>query len=349
MNENNLAVSIIMPVYNSEAYLQNCIDSILSQEFDSFELLLIDDGSTDRSPEICDDYASQDERVKVFHKDNGGICAARNFGLENAKGTYIAFSDHDDIVLPGFLADNYIAAMENDADVVKFGRKGLLIRGKKVISTDVRSFNDSILRHKDIVECFLKMRIQGTMNCVWDGMFRRDFLEKNCIRFDTRFKKGGEDIDFCSRCFVAAEVAILRPQVYYEHYIRVGISTSTVEDPNRMYKYELLTENLECCIKTANIDIEKYRAEYTVCIAKESIYPSVKYMITTGKGLHDVHEWLLARSNNRPIPVVSLNELKEVSRKWSLFSWMYLKRLYTGVVMFVRANLILKRIKGEKG
>ena len=103
MESNTIAVSIIMPVYNSEKYLKSCVDSILSQDFDSYELLLIDDGSTDGSPEICDDVARRDARVRVFHKENGGICEARNYGLQRAQGEYIAFSDHDDIVLPGFL------------------------------------------------------------------------------------------------------------------------------------------------------------------------------------------------------------------------------------------------------
>ena len=90
------SISIIVPVYNSEQTLNRCIDSILGQTYRNFELLLINDGSKDRSGEICDEYARKDSRVKVFHKENGGVSSARNVGLDNARGEWITFCDSDD-------------------------------------------------------------------------------------------------------------------------------------------------------------------------------------------------------------------------------------------------------------
>lgn len=95
---NNPKISVIVPVYNAEQYLHRCVDSILAQTFPDFELLLIDDGSKDRSAEICDEYAWKDDRVRVFHKENGGVSSARNFGLDNAKGEWVSFVDADDII-----------------------------------------------------------------------------------------------------------------------------------------------------------------------------------------------------------------------------------------------------------
>ena len=89
-------ISVIVPVYNTEKYLQRCIDSILLQSFTDFELLLIDDGSTDSSGTICDKYAEQDSRIRVFHKANGGASSARNIGLDNAIGEWVCFVDSDD-------------------------------------------------------------------------------------------------------------------------------------------------------------------------------------------------------------------------------------------------------------
>ena len=101
----NVMVSVIVPVYNAELTLKQCVDSILSQEITDFELLLIDDGSTDQSPIICDEYAKQDLRIRVFHKDNGGVSSARNLGLENAQGEWITFIDSDDYITKDFLPD----------------------------------------------------------------------------------------------------------------------------------------------------------------------------------------------------------------------------------------------------
>ena len=89
-------ISIIIPVYNAEKYLRNCLDSVLNQSFADWEMLLVDDGSTDASPSICDEYAAKDGRIRVFHKENGGVSSARNLGLDNAKGEYITFIDSDD-------------------------------------------------------------------------------------------------------------------------------------------------------------------------------------------------------------------------------------------------------------
>lgn len=89
-------VSFIIPVYNVEQYLRQCIDSILQQSYDNFEIILVDDGSTDSSSQLCDNYAIKDNRVKVFHKMNGGLSDARNFGLLHARGEYVIFLDSDD-------------------------------------------------------------------------------------------------------------------------------------------------------------------------------------------------------------------------------------------------------------
>ena len=96
-------ISVIIPVYTAEKSLCRCIDSILTQTYQDFELLLIDDGSTDSSGAICDEYAEQDARIRVFHKENGGVSSARNVGLDNARGEWYAFVDSDDSVSPHYL------------------------------------------------------------------------------------------------------------------------------------------------------------------------------------------------------------------------------------------------------
>ena len=326
MKRNNLRISIIMPVYNSEKYLKNCVDSILSQEFDSFELLLIDDGSTDGSPAICDEIAQKSSFVRVFHKENGGICEARNYGLERAYGEYIAFSDHDDIILPGFLSENYIIAKDNNADIVKFGRKALYIEQATIKRTDVRQFDKKVMTESNIKENYLFLRFENAMTCVWDGLYRKEFLVKNKLLFDTRFKMGGEDIDFCGRCFSLASVLVFNSGVYYNHYIRKGYSTSTKRDNNVLVKLQMLANNLDACCQ--QLDISTESAIYKMCIMKELVYPMMYYYISIKSDTNDVHREM-KRLHKRYFENGNgiLNYLA-INKKWGIFTWLFERKQF---------------------
>lgn len=112
------AVSVIVPIYKAENYLHRCIDSILAQSFQNFQLVLVDDGSPDKSGEICDDYALLDSRIEVIHKVNGGVMSSRKCGIEHAKGVYSIQFDPDDWVEPTLLEDLYLQAVRENADMV---------------------------------------------------------------------------------------------------------------------------------------------------------------------------------------------------------------------------------------
>ena len=114
----NPKISVIIPVYNAESTLRRCVDSVLAQTFTDFECLIINDGSKDRSGAICDEYAARDSRVKVFHKENGGVSSARNVGLDNATGEWIAFVDSDD-----WAGEKYLESFSEylDADLIISG------------------------------------------------------------------------------------------------------------------------------------------------------------------------------------------------------------------------------------
>ena len=116
-------VSVIVPVYNVREYLSRCVDSILAQTFADIEVLLIDDGSTDGSGAICDEYAQKDSRVRVFHQENGGVCAARNCGLDEAKGEYYLLCDSDDAIHPKLIEMAIFQAKTNGLDCLIYGYK----------------------------------------------------------------------------------------------------------------------------------------------------------------------------------------------------------------------------------
>lgn len=113
-------ISIIIPVYNTEKYIRRCIDSVIAQSYSDWELILVDDGSTDGSGEICDEYAEKDERIRVFHKANGGVSSARNVGLDNANGEWVSFVDSDDWVENSYLS-NYVDVISKDVQLVVQG------------------------------------------------------------------------------------------------------------------------------------------------------------------------------------------------------------------------------------
>ena len=114
-------VSIVVPVYNTGKYLNRCMNSIVKQTYSNIEVILIDDGSTDDSSDLCDEWAEKDERIKVIHKLNAGLGMARNTGIENAKGEYICFFDSDDYIDLQTIEKSYRLACKSEADLVCFG------------------------------------------------------------------------------------------------------------------------------------------------------------------------------------------------------------------------------------
>ena len=114
-------ISVLVPIYKIDRYLGICVESLLNQTYKNLEIILVDDGSPDRCPEICDLYASKDERIKVIHKENGGLVSARKAALMAAKGSYIGYVDGDDWVGPGFYHSLYSSIKESDADIAIAG------------------------------------------------------------------------------------------------------------------------------------------------------------------------------------------------------------------------------------
>ena len=142
-NESNIApaVSVIVPIYNVEKYLAECVDSILGQTFQDMEIILVDDGSLDSSGQMADDYAARDKRVKVIHKENGGLSSARNAGMKIARGEYIYFCDSDDYISLDAIEILYETATKNDLDMVLFNGDSF------VDKSDAE--NDALMRKMD--------------------------------------------------------------------------------------------------------------------------------------------------------------------------------------------------------
>lgn len=185
----NIKISVIVPVYNAEKYLCRCVDSILAQTFQNFELLLIDDGSYDSSARICDDYVSKDSRIKVYHKKNGGVSSARNLGIANAQGEWICFVDSDDWLDKDFLEG---FDCNKSSDLLIQGCKKHL--GEKTINVvlDVEEFTGVNMLRK-IVD--FEKRELLIFRPPWAKLFKKKVIEDNCLSFDSKIQIG-EDFLF---------------------------------------------------------------------------------------------------------------------------------------------------------
>ena len=167
-------ISVIVPIYNMELTLARCLDSLLSQSYANYELLLVNDGSTDKSGDICHEYALKDDRIKVFYKKNGGVSSARNMGIDNASSEWITTCDPDDVVKDDWL-DIFVRNSENT---------DLVIQG---YMTDKSNFVHGIDYAGDAKGAFMALFSVPMRGSIWTKVFRRDIINKNNLRFNESF------------------------------------------------------------------------------------------------------------------------------------------------------------------
>lgn len=224
--------SIIVPVYKVEAYLSQCMDSILDQRFEDFELLLIDDGSPDRSGVMCDAYARKDSRVRVIHKENGGLSSARNCGLRAAEGEFVAFLDSDDYWdNEDTLTAIYREIQESSADVLLLKHRKLDMKtGKMEACSDTATTADlkRLSYGEQLRFCVSRQLFDA---CAWNKVFRRGLMEKQ----DLFFVEGiiAEDVDWAARLSLSASsLAIVEYPVHVYRKGREGAITSSLKLKN---------------------------------------------------------------------------------------------------------------------
>ena len=204
-------LTVVIPVYNVERYLKRCIESVLAQEWKDYEILLVDDGSTDHSPQICDDYVKDYDFISVIHKENGGLSEARNTGISHAKGEYVYFPDSDDWIEP----DTFIALAEalesQDFDIISFNREFVKGEEDAIVSEPEVT---QVFEGKDAFVQMLKHRyITGFAN---DKIYRKSlFMDRDIL-----FPRGKyyEDLGTNYKLFLSAKKVYATNQKYY-HYL----------------------------------------------------------------------------------------------------------------------------------
>jgi len=232
-------ISMIMPVYNSEDYLASAIQCVLNQTMKDFELILVDDGSSDNSGEICDSFAKRDSRIVVIHQKNGGICRARNKGLEAANGEYVAFMDNDDEIAKTLFEDNFKLAVLHDADVVKFGNDSILMREQEVVHVDHCKYTQfKVVNAKELKDFYPEWRNYQLGGFVWNGLYKSKFLKSVHAAFNEEHKFGYEDVEFSMRIYDKMKTLVVNPNIYYFWKQRLSHSTSLKVNTDKLRSIE---------------------------------------------------------------------------------------------------------------
>ena len=231
-------ISVIVPVYNVERYLRQCVDSVLAQSYRDLEVILVDDGSSDACPAICDAYASQDERVKVIHKPNGGLSDARNAALDIASGDLIGFVDSDDFIAPD-MYERLACAMEREsADIACCGH---VEYDSRVLQTDMKTFGvASVMALSGGEATRLLLYDKELQNYVWNKLFRAHLWEGVRFPVGQRF----EDVNTTYKLFEKAKRCVLLPDTLYYYRVRAD---GIVRSRTLAGELDCVTANMERC------------------------------------------------------------------------------------------------------
>lgn len=271
-------ISFIIPVYNVEKYLKECIDSILCQLAEDCEMIVVDDGSTDSSGSLCDEYARKDSRICIVHQKNGGLAAARNTGLDHAQGEYIAFVDSDD-----YLAGQCVAEILNwismgGADICFMRAMKVFPDGKQQLLDD--EMNPEILKgSKESAIKYLSERSKYPGSpCT--KLFRRALLEKNHLRFPDD-RRVSEDLGFVLRCILNADSFDALPiDYYYYRQAREGSITNNVTYKSFLGLRAFVEESIELLMenKLCKGIVERYAMsfvayEFSIMIWQYGVIP----------------------------------------------------------------------------
>ncbi len=256
-------ISIIVPVYKVEPYLRRCVDSVLAQNFTDFELILVDDGSPDNCPAICDEYAEKDDRVKVVHKKNGGLSSARNAGMAVASGKYYLFCDSDDYVSPRWCESLYVAAMEH-RDSFIFGGINRVDEANPCIVTNTVSLEKKEYEKSAFIDMHICAAAGYACNVLFDAAIIHRF--SICFRMDVII----EDLPFCIEYLkhVTSLFYCGHAGYYYVQRSAQTLSRKYHQDGFRKYKekYAVLQNYIDECV------VADRHGEYQIKLANAYMY-----------------------------------------------------------------------------
>lgn len=334
-------LSVIVPIYNASKYLPACLDSIFAQTFTDYEILLIDDGSTDESGAICDRYAGEHSRARVIHQTNKGLVAARVTGLEASKGTYIAFVDSDDWIEPDMYADLCRIAQDTDADIVHSDFIAAMPdRRKKCGIPFAPGYYD---KDRLISEVYPKMIYSGVFFVfgaapnVWNKLFKRDLLAAHLPKIPPTVRNG-EDGLLTYTCLLSASSVYFTDKAYY-YFRSVSNSMSHSIDERRLNEMHLLFDVYRQLIDTTNYPIIEKQLSYFFAYQSLLTLPPIFRFLKENKTLSraEKKQQFLAECSNPHIRLAfQETPIREIAGKHNkLYAFCLRHRLYQLFMCFI--------------
>ena len=224
-------ISIVVPVYNVEKYLNRCVNSLINQSYDNLEIILVDDGSHDSSPAICDYLAKKDDRIKVIHKRNGGLSSARNAGIYIAKGKYIGFVDSDDDVESDMYEKMFSIAEQYNVDFVMSDYKRIESDEHQYLKTldiDKGYYNRQKIINNVFPNLIMSENLEyGPLLSVWNCLYRREFLKKNRLVFDEKVRWSEDNIFSAIAGYNCQSFYYMKGEALYHYYNNPGSITTS--------------------------------------------------------------------------------------------------------------------------
>lgn len=265
----NPKVSIIVGLYNVSSFLkEKHLSCILQQTYSNWELLLVDDGSTDETSTLCDHFAEQDSRIKVFHKENGGLGSARNAGIEQAIGEYLWFYDVDDEVELNLLESCVSEMEQRKVDLMIFGFWA--ITPSQNLTEEVHFTEKEIRGQKQLRDCYLDdlLFVRYGNGFAWNKMYRRSFIEQNHLKYENQ--RIQQDEVFNLKVYQNVNSIYLSPKLFYHYFIYNTGNTRSRFIPNRFEIYKSVIEHFKSLQKKWNISDIRFEN-----YIKERFYSSI--------------------------------------------------------------------------
>jgi len=266
--ENDL-ISIVLPIYNVENYLERCIKSVISQTYKNLEIILVDDGSTDDCSKMCDEWAEKDNRIVVVHKNNQGLGMARNTGIEYAKGRFICFFDSDDFIENDMIENVYKVITKENAEMACFGYN--VIKKDKIVQSNIPELKQYFYEGDDVIKVFLPELISenpktgkksGLNMSAWSCMYSKELIEENNWRFVSERKIISEDIYSLLYLYKNVKRVAVVKKAFYNYCENPNSLTQTYREDRYIkikYFYQM---SMQACEELAFSEDIKMRINY---------------------------------------------------------------------------------------